>query len=126
MARLLGIDYGSQKIGLALSDEAGSMAFPLKIIKSDAHAVAHVRELVDEHAAAGVVIGYSHNLRGEENPIMKKIQHFKEALADAVEVPIYFESEVYTSREAERIQGKHDMLDASAATLLLQSFLDKQ
>ena len=74
-----------------------------------------------------VVVGESKNFKGEANEIQKSIDKFAKALeAKEMELDIVFEPEFMTSSQAEKIQGKNNMLDASAATIILQSFLDRK
>lgn len=123
--RYLGIDFGSKKIGLALSNEEGAMAFPLCVTKVSPDLSERVGMLAREHGAAGIVIGESRNYQGVENPIMRKISAFKDELERETGLPVYLEQEFLTSRQAERAEGKTPHTDASAAALILQSFLDK-
>jgi len=123
--RFLGIDYGSKKIGLALSDEAGVLAFPEAVLVNDAQALARIVELLEGRGVGEVVIGESRTLSGERNPLMEKIDSFVSALARKCDLPIRLEPEFYTSREAQRFNApEHE--DAAAAALILQRYLDKR
>ncbi len=124
--RYLGIDYGSKRVGIAISDEGGRMAFPKKVIPTDKKLIQTVVKICLDQNVGAVVVGESKNLAGGDNLITPKIQKFVEALKKEIKVPIYMEPEFFTSAEAERIQGKNDMIDASAAAIILKSFLDKQ
>jgi len=124
--RFLGIDFGTRKIGLAISDEEGNMAFPYSVVLVDQHLLDTVATIIQKENIGGVVIGESRNFKGEENPLMQKVHTFKAEIEKELSIPIYFEPEVLSSQEAKRIQGNVKKLDASAATIILQSFLDKQ
>lgn len=132
--RYLGIDYGSSKIGLALSDEAGTMGFPHTIIPRTTRLVDDLLALITKERVGAIVIGESRTLQGADNPIA----HDARALADELEnrtgLPVYFESEVFTSAEARRSPAKevksrspkqHPLVDASAAALILTSYLSR-
>ena len=140
--RYLGVDYGSKKIGLALSDEAGSMGFPHTIISNTPRLVDEICALIAKENVGAVVMGESRTLIGGENPIAKAARALGEELVARAGVPVFYESEVFTSVEARRAPepsgggsvfgGKerksrapkaHANVDASAAALILTSYL---
>ncbi len=122
--RYLGIDYGSKRIGLAVSDEAGSFAFPLKVLGNSENLTKELVEICRENNVEGVVVGESKDYLQKDNEIMDEILPFVEELKNVLNLPIYMHPEFLTSQEAERLQGKNDMHDASAAALILKSYLD--
>lgn len=124
--RYLGIDYGTKRIGLALSDEGGRMAFPLEVIENNRAALDLVVEICRSKKVEKIIIGESKDFRGNDNPVMMEIKKFIENLTARIRIPIEFEAEFLTSRQAEHIQGAHAKLDASAAAIILQSYLEKQ
>ena len=124
--RLIGVDYGEKRIGIALSDEGGNMAFPKAVIPCDNTVVPYFKSLVAGEGVVGIVIGESKDYKNVPNPLMSKIGVFKKTLEIELGLPTYLEPEFMTSAAAAQIQGEGAMLDASAATLILQSFLDKQ
>ncbi len=124
--RYLGIDYGSKNVGISLSDEGGSLAFPKEVLPNDAMLLPRVLDLIKIERVGEVVIGHSLNNQGEENPIMKAARKLGDQIKEGADVPVSLEPEFYTSQQAERIQGDHDILDASAATIILNSFLQKK
>lgn len=124
--RFLGIDYGTKRIGVAISDENGSFALPKEVVKAGTEAVVRIKELCDEYAVSEIVMGESRNYAGEENVVMKKANEFKKLLEEKTGLLIHMEQEFMTSAEAERLQGKNEMLDASAAALILKHYLDKK
>ncbi len=126
--RYLGIDYGNRKVGLAISDELGSFAFPLKVLKNTANLTEDIKKICDEEKIEKIVIGESVDLSGADNPIQKEILNFKEKLGQASGLPVIFEKEFFTSREAKRLIDEKQtdpLTDARAAALILKSFLDK-
>jgi putative Holliday junction resolvase len=132
--RYLGVDYGSKKIGLALSDEAGSMGFPHTILVNTPRLLGEVRALISKENVGAVVIGESRTLAGGENPIAKDARAFGSHISEHVGVPVFYESEVFTSAEARRAPEKElksrstkrkGAVDASAAALILTSFLSR-
>ena len=124
--RYLGIDYGKKRVGLALSDEAGEFALPHSVLPADAKLVSRVAALCNEQKVGAIVMGESKDFKQVANRIMTEALEFKTNLEKATGLPVHLEPEFMTSAEAEHIQGKNAMLDASAAALILKSFLEKQ
>jgi putative Holliday junction resolvase len=123
--RILGIDYGSKRVGVACSDEAGQFALPLITLNSSKNLVKDVADIAHKNGVQEIVMGESKNYKGEANTILPESLNFKIDLEKEGFV-VHLEPEFMTSANAERFQGKTDMLDASAAALILQSFLDKR
>jgi len=124
--RYLGVDYGSKRIGLALSDEAGTMGFPHAIIPNTPRLIDELCALIAKENVNAVVIGESRTLAGGENPIARDARAQGELLALRAGVPVFFESEVFTSAEARRVPQLRDArVDASAAALILTSYLSR-
>jgi len=123
--KYLGIDYGTKRIGVAVSDEGGSLAFPLTTIKSDINALGAIVELINRNEAESIVLGESNNLSGKANPVMEDIEQFKKDLAELTQLPVVYQPEFFTSAQAARQfapQAKsrkdapsQDKLDAAAA-----------
>jgi putative Holliday junction resolvase len=125
--RYLGIDYGSKKIGLAISDEDGNFAFPFLIFKNSnkENPLEKIIKIIEEKKIEKIVIGESLNLKGVENKILKEVKSFSQILKEKTNLEIYFEKEWLSTIEARRFQDRHDA-DDSAAAIILQRFLDKE
>jgi putative Holliday junction resolvase len=132
--KYLGIDYGTKKIGVAVSDDTGSLAFPLTTVKSGREALNAIAALAKGNAAGTVVVGESRNFKGEPNEVMEDIGQFKKDLAELTGLPVEFEREFFTSAQAARQfapdgsrkeMPSQEKLDASAAALILQGYLDR-
>lgn len=132
--RYLGIDYGSKRVGIALSDENGTMGFPHSIISNTPKLVEEVCALIAKENVGAIVIGESRTLAGGENPIATEARAFADGIKERIGTPIYYESEVFTSVEARRAPEKeaksrkpkrHTAVDDSAAALILTSFLSR-
>lgn len=130
--RYLGVDYGSKKVGLALSDEAGHMGFPYSIVSNTPRLVDELCQLIAKENVGAVVIGESRTLAGGENPIAKQARAFGSELSERAGLPVFYESEVFTSVEARRAPAKElktrkpsvrSNVDASAAALILTGYL---
>jgi putative Holliday junction resolvase len=122
--RYLGIDYGSKRIGLALSDETKTIVTPLSVLSNDKNTISELLKVCQKNEVEVVVVGESKNYDQVDNNIMKEARPFVDSLKNTLGIPVYFHPEFLTSREAEHIQGKNNMLDASAAALILKSYLD--
>lgn len=123
--RYLGIDFGSKRVGLALSDEQGKFALPHSVLPNNHKLIENIVTLCKKDEIKGIVLGESVDDKGENNKIMEMIIPFKKELEGTTRLPVIYEKEYMSSQHAEFFQGKHDMLDASAAALILQRFLDK-
>ncbi len=133
--KYLGIDYGTKKIGVAVSDDNGSVAFPHSTVPAGRGAVSAIAALAKEVGAGALVLGESRNFAGEKNEVMEDIEQFKNDVGELAGVPVHYEREFFTSalaarqfapQERSRKQNpSQDKLDASAAALILQSFLDR-
>ena len=121
----IGIDYGTKRVGIALSDEEGSFAFPKEIVATN-EAVDSITALTETGTITAIVIGESLANNGGENDILSHTRRFVEKLKTVVSIPIIFEREGFSSVEAHRYQTKKGNRDDSAAAVILQRFLDKR
>ena len=124
--RYLGIDYGEKRVGLAISDETVSFAMPYSVIPNDKNLISTVSKICKEKEVGAVVVGESKNFEGGDNPIMVQIKKFVHELEKKTGLQIFMEQEFLTSAESERIQGKNEMNDASAAAIILRSFIERK
>lgn len=122
--RLIGIDYGERRVGIALSDDKGMMAFPHSVVPNDKDLIKAILDIAAQNNAEVVVVGESKNYKGEPNRIMEKVRPFGDELR-AAGMNVVFEPELLTSHQAAHFQGKHGMLDAAAASIILQSYIDR-
>lgn len=141
--RYLGIDYGKKRVGVAISDEAGEFALPFSVLSGGFSLIESLKKIIIEKQIEAIVLGESKNFKGEDNAIMVEIKEFKRRLEEETGLPVYFELEFMTSALADRMNDrdigqsrksglklrspktKNEMLDASAAAIILQSYLDK-
>lgn len=129
--KYLGIDYGTKRIGVAVSDDTGSMAFPLTTVRGGIDALTRVCALAKENNVGKIILGESRNFKNEPNDVMEDIELFKKDLSKLTGLTVEYEPEFMTSAMALRqSQGKHregesKNLDASAAALLLQSYIER-
>ena len=123
--RYLGIDFGLKRVGVALSDESCRLAFPHSVLPNNKALIAEVSRIAKEQKVGTIVVGESKNLDGKDNPLMKEITVFVRTVHKETKKPVYLEPEFWSSCQAGRWQGKTAKLDASAAAIILQSFLDR-
>ncbi len=123
--KYLGIDYGTKRVGIAISDEAGEFAFPKAIFPSP-EAIEGIVALCKEEGVGAIVIGESIASNEVSNDLMPMVNAFKAKLTLATELPIFFEREGFSTVEAHRYQTSAGSRDDSAAAIILQRFLDKK
>ena len=131
--RVLGLDLGDARIGVAISDDDRRMAVPLGTIRTGAPADLRASaELVREHAVAVVVVGHPLLLSGEAGERAHHAERFAVALRGLLEVPVELQDERLSTVEADRAlreagargRDRRRAVDRSAATVILQSWLD--
>jgi putative Holliday junction resolvase len=131
---VLGLDLGARRIGLAVSDESGQIAFPAGYLdRSSLEAdLAALEALVAERAVKRIVVGLPRLLDGRDGTGAAAARRFAAALADRIALPVELEDERLTTAEAERAlreaparrrRDRKHLLDAMAATLLLRGYL---
>jgi putative Holliday junction resolvase len=141
--RFLGIDYGTKRIGVAISDEEGILAFPKEIILNDPNYLKKLEKIIKTENISEIVVGESVDFSGKLNTLSARIEVFILELKEKFKLPIHKQKEFLTSVEARRSgndrksfnqsqahsklkQIKSGRIDASAAALILQRYLDKK
>lgn len=132
--RILALDPGTKRVGVALSDELGWTAQPLETFerKSLAADLAHIKELVHRHEVREIVIGMPVRMDGRVGPAAQAVQQFLDAVQAAVGIPVTPWDERLTTKAAEQMLIEADVsrkkrkgaVDRVAAALLLKSYLD--
>ena len=135
-SRILALDYGTKRIGVALSDELGWTAQPLETIerRTLVRDIAHIEQLVQGHEVKEVLIGLPLRLDGEEGPAVQAVHEFIAHLGETLSVPIVTWDERMTTRSAEDLliaadvsrRKRKGVVDRVAAAILLQSYLESQ
>ncbi len=135
MTRILGIDVGEARIGLALSDELGMLAHPLEtIVVKEGKALPRVAAVVRREKVATVVIGLPRNMNGTYGPAADKVREFAAKLKALVPCEPVFWDERLTTVAAQRslheagrdVKKSRAVIDQVAAQLILQGYLDSQ
>jgi putative pre-16S rRNA nuclease len=139
--RVMGIDYGSVRIGIAVSDETNSIAFGKEVVLNDINCLAKLAEAVKQNAVVKIVLGYPLNLAGAKSKQTLEVENFEVKLKDYLErnlngrtVEIIRWDERFTSRMAQDSMLQSGMkkkkrqqksnIDIISSALLLQSYLD--
>ena len=131
--RVLGLDLGDARIGVAISDDARRMAVPLGTVRTGAPTdVRAIAELVREHAVTLIVVGHPLLLSGKAGQRAHHAERFAAALTGLLDVPVLLQDERLSTVEAERAlresgtsgRDRRRMIDRSAATVILQAWLD--
>jgi putative Holliday junction resolvase len=138
LARVLGVDYGKRRVGLALSDPTATIAQPLTVLVRRAGKrppVQAVVELVAQHEVAHLVVGLPLTLEGDESAWSGEVRDFGEKVAARAGIGVTFADERLSSVAAERAvrslglpRGKREQkerIDAAAAVIILQGYLDQ-
>jgi putative holliday junction resolvase len=131
--KFMGVDYGLKRIGIAISDDGGKLAFPQGTISNDSKAFGRIEEIFKNSGGEEIVVGESVNMSGEPNALSARIEVFIKELDRRLKVPIRKQKEFFTTVEARRSlsdqkpAGKNKKIpaDASAAALILQRYLDR-
>lgn len=137
--RVLGIDYGERRIGLALSDPLALLAHPLPTLqrrRGKRPPVAPLARLAEENDVSAIVVGLPLTPAGEESEWTEEVRAFGEGLAERTGLPVSFLDERMTSARAERTvrslglskrqREEKGRVDAAAAVLILQAYLDSR
>lgn len=113
-------------MGIAVSDDGGEMAFPCMVIENNKSLLLEIKQLCKELKVGNVVIGESVDQNGKPNTIAKDAKTFALAIEKSIELPVAFEKEWMTSVHARAMQEGKEVVDDSAAALILQRYLDKK
>lgn len=121
----LGIDYGNKRIGVAVSDDSGILAFPHATVENMPAAFSEIQRIVTEEKAEAVVIGMPMSFSGGMSAQAQAVRRFGDALAGLLSCPIFYENELFTTTMAERSGASKATVDQSAAAIILQSWIDR-
>ncbi len=131
--KYLGVDFGTKRVGVAVSDESGTLARPVAVFKNDGALLSEIEGIVAREGIGCIVVGESVG-----NPVQRDIDEFVAQITLATMLPVETVTEAFTSAEAHPREGKERNaarankapakpgdLDARAAAVILQRFLDK-
>lgn len=132
--RILGLDVGSRRVGVAISDELGMLASPVEAVERGRAEVERFREIVKRFGAGRIVAGLPTGMSGREGPQAAEVRTYADALAEQLELPLDYWDERLTTAVAERSliasgmrrERRKQQVDALAAAVMLQGYLDAQ
>ena len=132
--RILGLDYGAKRIGVAISDEMGITARGIATIisRSQRQVMEEIEKIVRAHGVESIVLGYPRRLDNTEGIECEKIRTFSRRLSAALSLPVILQDETLTTKEAEEIlratkvrrNRRKEVVDRVAAGIILQNYLD--
>jgi putative Holliday junction resolvase len=130
--RILGLDIGGERIGVAISDEMGILASPVGMIRRGSDVAAELKRYIEKYSAVLLVVGLPLGLSGREGPQAKDVREYTGSLAAGLGLPLEYWDERLTTSIAERnMKGagmsrrdRRDKVDAIAASVILQGYLE--
>lgn len=128
--KLLSIDYGERRIGVAVSDETGTFAFPNCVLENDEKVVMKIHDLVDQKKIDKIIFGLSKDQQGKDNPIMENARKLSIEVERTTGKEIVFQDESFSSFHAHNEkfavtdENTNKNIDASAAAIILQRYID--
>jgi len=127
MSRVLGIDYGKKKVGLAISDPLRLIATPFAIVPNDKGLAGKLKQFIKEEKITHLVLGKPVSLSGEKNQQLAEVERFQERLERELGMPVFLYDERYSSKMAKEVlredKGRKDDDDIAAA-VILQEYLE--
>ncbi|MBN2542465.1 Holliday junction resolvase RuvX [bacterium] len=131
MGRILGIDFGLKRIGLAISDLDRCIASPLKTIENNEEVLNTLIDICDEYSVEIIVMGYPYHLSGDKSEICTEIEKFKNRILNAIGLKVILWDERFTSKESERTIRESEikpsrnkkLVDKVAASFILEAYL---
>ncbi|HEY4493857.1 MAG TPA: Holliday junction resolvase RuvX [Candidatus Paceibacterota bacterium] len=124
--KFLGIDYGTKRVGLAVSDQNGRLAFPKEIVKNNGELWKKLEAVIASEGVKEIVVGESMDFAGLPNALQREIEFFISKLEKKFKLLVHREKEFLTTVEARRYKEGENGADAGAAALILQRYLDRK
>ncbi|MDP8203037.1 MAG: Holliday junction resolvase RuvX [Candidatus Tenebribacter mawsonii] len=132
--RLMGIDFGDVRIGIALSDPLQIIAQPYKVIPNNEDTFSEISRIIKNEEVEKIILGLPQNLSGEDTKKTLEVREFFEILKSKIQIPIIFWDERYTSVEANEelkqmgytIAESRKVIDKVAASIILKSYMEEQ
>jgi len=134
--KILGIDYGEKRIGLAMSDELGMMAHEFEVVANwnNEDLLEYLRQLIEKEDIIKIVVGLPLNMSGEETPKTQEVREFAAMLENILDREVIFEDERWTTKMVDKVlqemkvsqKEARVMKDMVAAKFILQSYMDRE
>lgn len=129
MKKYLGIDYGSSKIGLAISNSEDKFCLPYKILSEDSF-WSEIEDIIESEQIDELVLGFPKNMQNEDTKQTEIVRTFSEKIKDKLNLPVHLEDERMTSMMGAKMIRSHGQKtkkqdDSAAATIILDSFIKR-
>ena len=132
--RLMGIDFGDVRIGIALSDPLQIISQPFRVIPNNDNTISEIQNIIKTEEVENIILGLPLNLEGEDTKKTLEVREFAEILISNIDVPVIFWDERYTSVEANEklkemgysIAESRKVIDKVAASIILKSYMENQ
>lgn len=129
---LMGLDYGTRRVGVAVCDGTQSIASPLRVLQRDESTLIHLKLIAEEHSIAGLVVGLPVHMSGDEGQKAAEAREFGDSVATLLDLPIVYHDERFSSKQADAAmaaaglskQKRKARIDMLAAQFILKAFLD--
>ena len=129
---VIGLDYGTHRVGVAASDPGRVTAFPVDVVLVDDDLWTRLREIIEQRQATLIVVGLPVSLSGAEGESAQAARRFAAEVGHRASIPVEFADERFTTRSAEQLlvasnvkrRKRRSVIDSMAATVMLQNYLD--
>jgi len=138
LKRILAIDYGKKRIGLALTDPLLTFAYPFETIQNNKSVLVQLKKIIEEKNIIKIILGYPSREDGKVSRLIPEINNFKDKLFKNFKIEVVLWDEMYTSKMAEKIvvdsykkkkkkkRKDKGLVDRNAAAIMLQEYLDSK
>lgn len=134
--RILSLDYGRKRVGIALSDPLQTFAVPFKTLLNDSHLLSALKKIIDDQNVEKIILGFPEHDKGGSTSIVKELENFKSILEKETRLQIIYWDETFTSSIAKdrvllsvnKKSKRRDkgLIDSNAAAIILQEYLDSR
>jgi len=132
--RLMGIDFGEVRIGIALSDPLQIISQPYRVIPNNDNTISEIKDIIKSEEVRKIILGLPLNLDGEDTKKTLEVREFSEVLKNNVDIPVIFWDERYTTVEANEqlkymgygIAESRKVIDKVAASIILKNYMENQ
>lgn len=132
--RIIGIDYGQKRIGLAMSDPLGITSQPLPFLPNDSKIFHTLEKMVRENQVQEIVVGLPITMKGTPSEMTTEVEKFASKLQEFVEIPIFLQDERLSTMESEKIlisadvsrAKRKEVRDSMSASIILQDYLERK
>jgi putative Holliday junction resolvase len=132
--RIIGLDWGEARIGVAVSDPLGLTALPLDHLKNDNNVMPNIKKIIQKYNAEEIVVGRPINMNGSKSASTIKAEEFQDFLSKGLDIKVSLWDERFTSKIAEKAliesgfsrSSRKDLIDSSAASIMLQGYMENK